>query len=63
MIQVYELKKLNSVLNPEINIVVFVGHIHLNKFLINFSSPRITGWVCNFILCLMVIVCTSMFIS
>jgi Mg/Co/Ni transporter MgtE len=34
MIQVYKLKKLNSVLNLEINIGVFVGHIHLNKFLI-----------------------------
>jgi hypothetical protein len=45
MIQVYKLKKLNSVLNSEINIGRFVGHIHLNKFLINFSSPRTSGWV------------------
>jgi hypothetical protein len=45
MIQVYKLKKLNSVLNLEINIGRFVGHIHLNKFLINFSSPRTSGCV------------------
>jgi hypothetical protein len=32
MIQVYKLKKLNSVLNLKINIGRFVGHIHLNKF-------------------------------
>jgi hypothetical protein len=34
MIQVYKLKKLNLVLNSEINIGVFVGHIHLNKLLV-----------------------------
>jgi hypothetical protein len=45
MIQVYKLKKLNSVLNSEINIGHLVGHIHLNKFLINFPSPRAGGWV------------------
>jgi hypothetical protein len=40
MIQVYKLKKLNSVLNSEINIGVFVGHIHLNKFLIKLFLTR-----------------------
>jgi hypothetical protein len=45
MIQVYKLKNLNSVLNFEINIGRFVGHIHLNKFLTSFSSPRTSGWV------------------
>jgi hypothetical protein len=50
MIQVYKLKKLNSVLNSEINIGRFVGHIYRNKLLINFSSPRISEWVRNFIL-------------
>jgi hypothetical protein len=45
MIQVYKLKKLNSVLNSEINIGVFVGHIHLNKFLIKLFLLRTSGWV------------------
>jgi hypothetical protein len=45
MIQVYKLKKLNSVLNLKINIGCFVGHIRLNKFLINFSSPKTSGCV------------------
>jgi hypothetical protein len=47
MIQVYKLKKWNSVLNLEINMVCFVGHIHLDKFLINFSSPKTSGCVWN----------------
>jgi hypothetical protein len=45
MIQVYKLKKLNSVLNSEINIGVFVGHIHLNKFSIKLFFTRTSGWV------------------
>jgi hypothetical protein len=45
MIQVYKLKKLNSVLNSEINIGVFVGHIHLNKFLIKLFFTRTSGWL------------------
>jgi hypothetical protein len=45
MIQVYKLKKLNSVLNSEINIGVLVGHIHLNKFSIKLLFTRISGWV------------------
>jgi hypothetical protein len=45
MIQLYKLKKLDSVLNSEVNIGHFVGHIHLNNFLINFSLPRTSGWV------------------
>jgi hypothetical protein len=45
MIQVYKLKKLNSVLNSEINIGVFVVHIHLNKFLIKLFFTRTSGWV------------------
>jgi hypothetical protein len=45
MIQVYKLKKLNSVLNSEINTGVYVGHIHLNKFSIKLFFTRISGWV------------------
>jgi hypothetical protein len=45
MIQVYKLKKLNSVLNSEINTGVFVGHIHLNKFSIKLFFTRISGWM------------------
>jgi hypothetical protein len=45
VIQVYKLKKLNSVMNSEINIRVFVGHIHLNKFLIKLFFTRTSGWV------------------
>jgi hypothetical protein len=63
MIQVYKLKKLNSVLNSDIKIGVFVGHIHLTKFLIKlfFTKDKWTG--VKFYSCLMVIVCTSKFIS
>jgi hypothetical protein len=63
MIQVYKLNKLNLVLNSEINIGVFVGHIHLNKFLIKlfFSKDKWMGM--KLYSCLMVIVCTSTFIS
>jgi hypothetical protein len=62
MIQVYKLKKLNSVLNSEINIGVFVVHIHLNKFLIKlFTKDKWMGVKLYY--CLMVIVCTSTFIS
>jgi hypothetical protein len=63
MIQVYKLNKLNLVLNSEINIGVFVGHIHLNKFLIKlfFSKGKWMGM--KLYSCLMVIVCTSTFIS
>jgi hypothetical protein len=58
MIQVYKFKKLNSVLNLEINTGVLVGHIHLNKFSINcFSLEQRDG--CEVHSCLMVIVCTS----
>jgi hypothetical protein len=63
MIQVYKLKKLNSVLNSEINIGVFVGHIHLNKFLIKLFLTR-DKWVgVKLYSCLMVTVYTYKFIS
>jgi hypothetical protein len=45
MIQVYKLKKLNSVMNSMINIGYFVVHIHLDKFLIICSSPKTSGCV------------------
>jgi Mg/Co/Ni transporter MgtE len=63
MIQVYKLKKLNSVLNSEINIGVFVGHIHLNKFLIKLFFTKDKWMGVKLYSCLMVIVCTSKFIS
>jgi hypothetical protein len=63
MIQVYKLKKLNSVLNSEINIDVFVGHINLNKFLIKLFFTKDKGTGVKLYSCLMVIVCTSKFIS
>jgi hypothetical protein len=50
MIQVYKLKKLNSVLNSELNIGVFVGHIHLNKFLIKLFFTKDKWMGVNFIL-------------
>jgi Mg/Co/Ni transporter MgtE len=62
MIQVYKLNKLNSVPNSEINVGVFVGHIHLNKFLIKLFVTK-DKWVgVKLHSCLMVIVCTSKFI-
>jgi hypothetical protein len=63
MIQVYKLKKLNSVLNSKINIGVFVGHIHLNKFLIKlfFSKNKWMGG--KFYFGLMVTVYTYKLIS
>jgi hypothetical protein len=63
MVPVYKLKKLNSVLNSEINIGVFVGHIHLNKFLIKlfFNKDKWMGG--KLYSCLMVIVYTSKIIS
>jgi hypothetical protein len=63
MIQVYKLKKLNSVLNSEINIGAFVGHIHLNKFLIKhfFTKDKSMGVKLNS--WLMVTVYTYKFIS
>jgi hypothetical protein len=63
LIQVYKLEELNSVLNSEIKIGHFVGHIHLNKFLIKLFFTK-DKWVCvKLYSCLMVIVCTSKFIS
>jgi hypothetical protein len=35
IIQELEFKKFNSVLKSEVNMGCFVGHIHLDKFLIN----------------------------
>jgi hypothetical protein len=63
MIQVYKLKKLNSVLNSEINIGVPVGHIHLNKFLIKLFFTKDKWMGVKLYSCLMVIVCTSKFIN
>jgi hypothetical protein len=63
MIQIYKLKKLNSVLNSEINIGVFVGHIHLNKFLIKLFFTKDMWMGVKLYSCLMVIVCTFKFIS
>jgi hypothetical protein len=50
MIQVYKLKKLNSVLNSEINTGRFVGHIHLNKFLNKLFFTKDKWMGVNFIL-------------
>jgi hypothetical protein len=63
MIQVYKLKKLNSVLNSKINIGVFVGHIHLNEFLIKlfFTKDKLMG--VKLYSCLMVTVYTYKFFS
>jgi hypothetical protein len=62
MIQVYKLKKLTSVLNLEINIGRFVGHIHLNTFLIKLFFTK-DKWVCvKLYSCLMVIVYIYKFI-
>jgi Mg/Co/Ni transporter MgtE len=58
MIQVYKLKKLNSVLNSEINIGVFVGHIHLNKLLIKLFFTKDKWMGVKLYSCLMVTVYT-----
>jgi hypothetical protein len=58
MIQVYKLKKLNSVMNSEINIGVFVGHIHLNKFLIKLLFTKDKWMSGKLYSCLMVTVYT-----
>jgi hypothetical protein len=63
MIQVYELKKLNSVMNSGINIGVFVGHIHLNKFLIKLFFTKDKWMGVKLYSCLMVIVYIYKFIS
>jgi hypothetical protein len=63
MILVYKLKKLNSVLNLEINIGVLVGHIHLNKFLIKLFFTKDKWMGVKLYSCLMVIVCTYKFIN
>jgi hypothetical protein len=63
MIQVYKLKKLNSVLNSEINIGVFVGHTHLNKFLIKLFFTKDKWMGVKLYSCLMVTVYTYKFIS
>jgi hypothetical protein len=63
MIQVYKLKKLNSVLNSEINIRHFVGHIHLNKFLIKLFFIKDKWMGVKLYSCVMVIMYTSKFIN
>jgi hypothetical protein len=63
VIQVYKLKKLNSVLNSEINIGVFVGHIHLNKFLIKLFFTKDKWMGVKLYSSLMVIVYIYKFIS
>jgi ribosomal protein S19 len=45
MIQVYKLKKLNSVLISEINIGVLLAIFTLTSFYLNFSSPWTSGGV------------------
>jgi hypothetical protein len=63
MIQVYKLKKLNSILNSEINIGVFVGHIHLNKFSIKLFFTKDKWMGVKLHSSLMVIVYIYKFIS
>jgi hypothetical protein len=63
MIRVYKLKKLNSVLNSEINIGGFVGHIHLNKFLIKLYFTKDKWMGEKLYSCLMVTVYTYKLIS
>jgi Mg/Co/Ni transporter MgtE len=63
MIQVYKLRKLNFVLNTEINIGRFVGHIHHNKFLIKLFFTKDKWMGVKLYSCLMVIVCTSKLVS
>jgi hypothetical protein len=63
MVQVHKLKKLNSVMNSEINIGVFVGHIHLNKFLIKLFFTKDKWMGVKLYSCLMVTVYTYELIS
>jgi hypothetical protein len=63
MIQVYKHKRLNSVLNSEINIGVFVGHINLNKFLIKLFFTKDKWMGVKLYSCLIVTVYTYKFMS
>jgi hypothetical protein len=63
MIRVYKLKKLNSVLNSYINIGGFVGHNHLNKFLIKLFFTKDKWMGEKLYSCLMVTVYTYKLIS